>query len=326
MIITRTPFRISFFGGGTDYANWYANHGGKILSSTINKYCYINIRYLPPFFDKRSRIVWSQIETVNFPHEIQHPVVRAGLEYLGIEAGVEVHHDGDLPARSGLGSSSAFTVGFTLLTNTFLGKFMSKLQLAETACFFEIEELHDPIGKQDSYASTFGGLNRYDFNCDGSVEVLNSNLSKSSLEELQKCIFLVRVGGYRKTSDLLMLQIKQYNEQSNQLATYQKMADQARWASQLEEFNPYEFGEALNQAWSYKKSLGSSISNVMVEELITKGLSSGATGAKLLGAGGSGFVLFIVPRENQERFLASTDIALVINPLFDFEGAKVVYP
>jgi D-glycero-alpha-D-manno-heptose-7-phosphate kinase len=325
MFAARSPLRVSFFGGGSDIPKIYQEIGGCVFSATIQKYVYIFINEKWPKVDSSITAKYSILEEVPHPRYLQHPIMRTALNKYQVN-GIDISVSSDIPGGTGLGSSSAFTVGFTLLMNTFRGVSMSKVELAKTACAIEIDDLNEPIGKQDSFASTFGGLRRYDFENNGNVEVSNSGLDIASQSRLQKCLFLARIGGIRNTSDQLMQQMKQFNGQMNQIATYQKIADQARWASQLQDFDPYEFGDALSQAWDYKKTLSSSISNDAIEDLIEKGRKKGATGAKLLGAGGSGFVLFIVPEENQERFLASMDSTKILNPSLDFDGAKLVYP
>jgi D-glycero-alpha-D-manno-heptose-7-phosphate kinase len=325
MFAVRSPLRVSFFGGGSDIPKIYQTIGGCVFSVTIQKYVYIFVNEKWPKIDSAITAKYSILEEVPHPRYLQHPIMRTVLTKYQVN-GIDISVSSDIPGGTGLGSSSAFTVGFTLLANTFRGVSMSKVELANNACSIEIDELNEPIGKQDSFASTFGGLKRYDFESNGNVEVSNSGFDLESQSRLQKCLFLVRIGGFRKTSDLLMQQIQQLNGEMNQITTYQKIADQARWASQLKNFNPHEFGDALNQAWDYKKTLSSSISNDAVEDLIAMGRGLGATGAKLLGAGGSGFVLFIVPEENQEKFLASMDRTKVINPSLDVDGAKLLYP
>jgi D-glycero-alpha-D-manno-heptose-7-phosphate kinase len=325
MLAVRSPLRVSFFGGGSDIPEIYQKIGGCVFSVAIQKYVYVFMNSKWPNVDDTVTAKYSIIEEVPHPRYLQHPIMRTVLTKNRV-TGVDISVLSDIPGGTGLGSSSAFTVGFVLLTNTFLGKsFLSKSELADKACSIEIDELNEPIGKQDAFASTFGGLKKYEFDEKGRVSVSDSEMKEKSFLSLQKCIFLVRVGGFRKTSDLLMQQINELNEQSTQIEIYQKIAQQARWASHLKEFNPYEFGEALSLAWEYKKSLSSRISNDMVGGLIAKGMNSGASGAKLLGAGGSGFVLFIVPEENQEKFTECMKSMKVINPLFDIDGARLVY-
>ena len=190
MIITRTPLRVSFFGGGTDYRPWFEEHGGAVLATTIDKYLYLHTRYLPPFFDHRSRIVWSQIEHVNKPSEIKHPAIRGVLEWMKVDQGVEIHHHGDLPARTGLGSSSAFTVGLLHAVHALRGELVSKRALAEQAIYVEQTVLKENVGVQDQIQSAFGGLNRIDIRQDSSFEVTPLVVQADRLASLQNHLLL----------------------------------------------------------------------------------------------------------------------------------------
>lgn len=324
MIITRTPFRISFFGGGTDYANWYVNHGGKILSSTINKYCYINIRYLPPFFDKRSRIVWSQIETVNFPHEIQHPVVRAGLEYLGIEAGVEVHHDGDLPARSGLGSSSAFTVGFLSALYALKGKMVGKDKLAQEAIYLERDYLKEAVGVQDQIAVAYGGLNQISINKDGTFKVQPIIISKERRTLLEQHLMLFFSGISRNSSDLAAAQMKAVSNNENALNKMMEIADKGiDILTSTDSID--QFGHLLHQSWELKKSLSSLISNDITDRIYDAARKFGAFGGKVLGAGGGGFMLIFAKPENQPGIRNALKDFLEVPFTFENSGNQIIF-
>src|SRR6185369_7926618 len=201
MIITRTPLRISFFGGGTDYPPWFRENGGAVLATTIDKYTYLHCRYLPPFFDFKSRIVWSKIEQVQAPSEIAHPAIRGVLEWLKITEGVEIHHHGDLPARTGLGSSSAFTVGLLHALHALRGELVSKRTLAEQAIFVEQQVLQENVGVQDQIESAFGGLNRIDIRPDGSFEVAPLVVPGNRLADLQKHLLLLYTGLSRTASE-----------------------------------------------------------------------------------------------------------------------------
>jgi D-glycero-alpha-D-manno-heptose-7-phosphate kinase len=324
MIITRTPFRISFFGGGTDYANWYANHGGKILSSTINKYCYINIRYLPPFFDKRSRIVWSQIETVNFPHEIQHPVVRAGLEYLGIEAGVEVHHDGDLPARSGLGSSSAFTVGFLSALYALRGKMVGKEKLAKEAIYLERDYLKEAVGIQDQIAVAHGGLNQISINKDGTFQVQPIIISTERRALLEQHLMLFFSGISRYSSDLAAAQMQAVSSNESVLRRMMEIADMG--IDVLTSTDSIDhFGNLLHESWQLKKSLCSLISNDITDHIYDSARKFGAYGGKVLGAGGGGFMLIFAKPENQSAIREALKDFLEVPFNFENSGTQIIF-
>jgi D-glycero-alpha-D-manno-heptose-7-phosphate kinase len=324
MIITRTPFRISFFGGGTDYANWYINNGGKILSSTINKYCYINIRHLPPFFDKRSRIVWSQIETVNLPSEIQHPVVRAGLEYLGIEAGVEVHHDGDLPARSGLGSSSAFTVGFLSALYALKGKMVGKEKLAHEAIYLERDYLKEAVGIQDQIAVAYGGLNQININKDGTFQVQPIIISKERRVSLEQHLMLFFSGISRNSSDLAAVQMQAVSSNESILREMMETVDMG--IDVLTGSNSIEhFGYLLHHSWQLKKSLSSLISNDITEHIYDTARKSGALGGKVLGAGGGGFMLIFAKPEKQPAIRKALEGFLEVPFRFETSGTQIIF-
>lgn len=324
MIITRTPFRISFFGGGTDYANWYLQNGGKILSSTINKYCYINVRYLPPFFEKRSRIVWSQIENVNFPHEIQHPVVRAGLEHLGINEGVEVHHDGDLPARSGLGSSSAFTVGFLSALYALQGKMVGKDKLSKEAIYLERDYLKEAVGIQDQIAVAHGGLNQININKDGTFQVQPILISRERRASLEQHLMLFFSGISRYSSDLAAVQMQAVS--SNEKALKQMMEITDRGLDLLTSNDSLDrFGHLLHESWQLKKSLSSLISNDTTDYIYDSARKSGALGGKVLGAGGGGFMLIFAKPENQPAIRQALKGFLEVPFRFESAGTQIVF-
>lgn len=324
MIITRTPFRISFFGGGTDYANWYCNHGGKILSSTINKYCYINLRYLPPFFDKRSRIVWSQIETVNFPCEIQHPVVRAGLEYLGIDDGVEVHHDGDLPARSGLGSSSAFTVGFLSALYALQGKMVGKERLSQEAIYLERDYLKEAVGIQDQIAVAHGGLNQISINKDGTFQVQPIIISTERRVSLEQHLMLFFSGISRYSSDLAAVQMQAVSNNEDSLRQMMEIAD--RGIDVLTGTGSIDqFGQLMHESWQLKKGLSSLISNDTTDHIYDCARKFGALGGKVLGAGGGGFMLIFAKPENQPAIRQALKDFLEVPFRFESSGTQIVF-
>jgi len=217
MIISRTPFRISFFGGGTDYAPWYREHGGKLLTTTFNRYCYISARYLPPFFEKRSRIVWSRIELVDRAADIQHPAVRAGLQFLGIDEGVEIHHDGDLPARTGLGSSSAFTVGLLHALYGLKREMVSKARLAREAIYLEQELLKEKVGIQDQIQVAHGGINVITIRTDGEYDVSPVIVSPERRQALSDHMMLFFTGISRFASEVAAAQVKAIPDKQQEL-------------------------------------------------------------------------------------------------------------
>ena len=228
MIITRTPLRISFFGGGTDYPTWFRENGGAVLATTIDKYCYLHCRYLPPFFDFKSRIVWSKIEQVQQPAEIAHPAIRGVLEWLKINDGVEIHHHGDLPARTGLGSSSSFTVGLLHALHALRGKLVSKRDLAEEAIHVEQQVLQENVGVQDQIQAAFGGFNRVDIHTDGSFEVAPLVVRPERLDELQGHLLLVYTGLSRHASEIAAEQVSSIPDKGRELRAMRALVDEAQ--------------------------------------------------------------------------------------------------
>jgi len=233
MIITRTPLRVSFFGGGTDYPTWFREHGGAVLATTIDKYLYLHCRYLPPFFDFRSRIVWSKIEQVQEPGEIAHPAIRGILEWLKISEGVEIHHHGDLPARTGLGSSSSFSVGLLHALHALRGELVSKRKLAEEAIHVEQQVLHEHVGVQDQIQSAFGGLNRIDIRTDGSFEVSPLVVRADRLAGLQKHLLLLYTGLSRHASEIAAEQIATMGSKTAELKAMRQMVDERSVGAKL---------------------------------------------------------------------------------------------
>ncbi len=324
MIITRTPFRISFFGGGTDYPAWYREHGGAVLATTISKYCYITCRWLPPFFEHTSRIVWSRIELVKDASEIQHPSVREALRFLGITRGIELHHDGDLPARTGLGSSSSFTVGLLHALYGLQGLMRSKMQLALDAIHIEQERLKEHVGSQDQVLSAFGGMNRLDFRRDGSIQVSPLVIGHERLVQLQDHLMLVYTGVSRTASEIAGEQIKQMSKRRQELQAMYQMVDHAMEILQGGD-DLQAFGRLLHEGWELKRSLTDKISTSYIDELYETARRAGATGGKLLGAGGGGFLLLFVQPEAQPAVKAALDGLLHVPVQFENAGSRVVF-
>ena len=258
MIITRTPLRVSFFGGGTDYPAWFREHGGAVLATTIDKYLYLHCRYLPPFFDFKSRIVWSKIEQVQQPSEIAHPAIRGVLEWMKIGEGVEIHHHGDLPARTGLGSSSSFSVGLLHALHALRGELVSKRKLAEEAIFVEQQVLQENVGVQDQIQSAFGGLNRIDIRTDGSFEVTPLVVRAERLAGLQKHLLLLYTGLSRTASEIAAEQVATVGQKTAELKTMREMVDQGEKIL-VGTGDLREFGRLLDESWKLKRSLSSKI-------------------------------------------------------------------
>lgn len=323
MIISRTPHRISFFGGGTDYPEYYLEHGGKTLGVAINKYSYLNIRKLPPFFDYKHRIVYSKQENVSRLDEILHPSVRETLKYLGADYGLSIHHDGDIPARSGMGSSSAFTVGLLNSMYALHGTMSSKYDLMKKAIHIEQNLIRENVGSQDQAFAAYGGLNTIDFLRNGEISVNPIIMNKHRLLKFQDNLMLFFSGLSRTASEIVAEQIEKTSINIPNLHKMKDLVDDA-FSILNSNQNLSEFGELLNYTWELKKSLSSKITNSEIDGMYKKAIKAGAIGGKLLGAGGGGFMVFYVEQEKQEYVKKALDGYLHIPFDFDFEGSKIV--
>jgi D-glycero-alpha-D-manno-heptose-7-phosphate kinase len=324
VIISRTPFRVSFFGGGTDYPAWFREHGGAVLATTINKYCYISARYLPPFFEHTSRIVWSHIELVRDRAEIQHPVVREALGFLGIREGIELHHQGDLPARTGLGSSSAFTVGVLNALYGLRGVMAGKEQLAREAIHVEQERLKEHVGCQDQVITAFGGMNRIDFWGDGQFRVTPIMVPWERLNELQGHLMLFFTGLSRTASEIAAEQIDAMPAKVRELRVIHQMVDEAIVI--LRDRRPLgDFGRLLDEGWQLKRTLTERISTAAIDDIYARARGAGCLGGKLIGAGGGGFMLLFAPPEAQPRVREALRGLLEVPFRFESVGSHVVF-
>lgn len=324
MIISRTPFRISLFGGGTDYPAWFREHGGAVLGAAIDKYCYISVRKLPPFFEHRHRIVYSKVETVREIAEVQHPAVRGVLEELGFEEGLEIHHDGDLPARSGLGSSSAFTVGLLNALHALRGKMVAPQELAREAIHIEQDVIKESVGCQDQLWAAFGGVNRIDFRRDGEFVVTPVILKPERRTELQQSMMLFFTGFSRFASDFAQNQINNVGKHQRELADMQAMVDRELEILGDDKTPIRDLGKLLHNSWMLKRQLADGLSNPDINSIYEAGRAAGATGGKLLGAGGGGFILFIAEPGARERVCESLKHLVHVNFDFDHQGSKIV--
>jgi D-glycero-alpha-D-manno-heptose-7-phosphate kinase len=324
VIITRTPFRISFFGGGTDYPHWYQEYGGVVLASTINKYCYISCRYLPPFFEHIHRIVYSRIENVRRIDQIEHPAVRAILGWANCDKGLEIHHDGDLPARSGLGSSSSFTVGLIHALTALQGKYISKEDLATNAIYIEQEVIKENVGSQDQISAAFGGFNRIEFRHNDTFQVSPVILSKDRFCEIQNHLMLCFTGFSRIASNIAKSMLDNIKNRETELNRLKTMVGQAIQILQNPNTPIEEFGKLLHESWQYKRSLSDKVSTPEIDALYNEAIGAGATGGKILGAGGGGFLLLFVKPEVQLR--VRERLRQLIHVPFQFEdsGSRVV--
>jgi len=324
MIITSTPLRISFFGGGTDYPVWYRQYGGSVLSTAINKCCYITCRALPPFFEYHSRISYSKVENVNKNETIQHPSVRACLQYLEIEDGVEIHHVADLPARTGLGTSSAFTVGLLLGLHALKNQMRDKRTLAAEAIHVEQELLREAVGSQDQVSAAYGGFNRINFHPDGSVEVNRIITPPERLEELERHLALYFTGFSRTASEIAQEQLRVTPHKKQELETMLQLVDEAEAILADSGRSLDEFGRLLHEGWQLKRSLTQKITTANIDEIYQAGLSAGALGGKLLGAGGGGFMLFYVPPERRAALRERLKNLLCVPFSFSNRGSHIV--
>lgn len=324
MIITRTPFRISFFGGGTDYPDWYLQHGGAVLSTTIDKYCYITLRRLPQFFEHKHRIVYSQIENVNLVEDIKHPAVRGVFEWRGVSQGLEMHHDGDLPARSGLGSSSSFTVGLINSLMAMDEKRSSKKQLAQDAIHIEQDLIGENVGSQDQIAAAYGGFNKIDFYTDNtfSVEPIIFGAGRKNL--LQSHLMLFFTGFSRIASEIAKSQIANFSTREAELNRMHAMVDEG--IDLLRDINrPIEdFGRLLHESWCLKRGLSDKISTQEIDDIYQNAINSGALGGKILGAGGGGFMLLFAPPDKQESIRRALSNLIYVPFTFESSGSRVV--
>ncbi len=324
MIISRTPFRVSLFGGGTDYPKWYERHGGAVLGFAIDKYCYISVRRLPPFFEHKHRIVYSMVENVKSIDEIKHPAVKGILSEYPPQEGIEIHHDGDLPARSGLGSSSSFTVGLTNSLAAFRGRMISKRDLAREAIRIEHEVINEKVGCQDQIWATFGGLNRIDFLKTGDFDVQPVMVGRERREDLQDHLLLVFTGLSRLAPVMAEKQIENIDAREKQLLEMLAMVDEAQTVL-VDASRPItDLGKLLHQSWQLKRELAEGVTTPLVDEIYDAAMTAGATGGKLLGAGGGGFMLFIVEPGKQARVRDALKDLVSVKIAIDNVGSKIV--
>jgi D-glycero-alpha-D-manno-heptose-7-phosphate kinase len=324
MIISRTPFRVSLFGGGTDYPVWFRKHGGAVLGLAINKFCYISVRRLPPFFEHRSRIVYSQIELVNSAAEIRHPAVRAILSDLAVNDGLEIHHDADLPARSGLGSSSSFTVGLLHALYALDNKMISKRDLALEAIRIEQDVLKEPVGSQDQIWAAYGGFNRIDFLPDSTFTVSPIIVSSERRREFNQSLMLFFTGFSRFASDFAVDHMNNVGKNKNQLTALRGIVDTAVEILIDEKIPLRELGALLHESWQLKRELAASVSNRQIDEIYESARDAGALGGKLLGAGGGGFMVFYVETAMQKQVRERLRNLIHVSIDIDGDGSKIV--
>jgi D-glycero-alpha-D-manno-heptose-7-phosphate kinase len=322
MIITRTPLRISFVGGGSDMAEFYREHGGAVLSAAIAKYVFLSMH--PFFHEQKIFLKYSHSELVDSVEHIQHRIIREVFTAYGI-TGVDFNSSADVPAGTGLGSSSSFTVGLINLCNAYTGRRMTTAELAERACYIEIERLHEPIGKQDQYAAAFGGMNLILFQPDDSVRVERIILAPGKYQQLQKNLVLYYLGQTRAAAEVLREQQHNIRSDRSKAANLRKMAQLARdLFTALGHGDIDALGAALHAGWMYKKELAKGISNARIDHYYELALRNGAQGGKLLGAGGSGFLLFYVAQSEQERLRRALSDLQAFPVVFDDYGSTLI--
>lgn len=321
MIITKTPFRVSFCGGGSDLPSFYENYGGCVLSTSINKYCYISIH--PYFNENQTLLKYSENELVDDIKDIKHKIFKQVLTDLNV-SGVEIVSSADIPGGTGLGSSSTFTVGLLNTLYSYKGKYVSKNKLAKLACEIEIEKLGSPIGKQDQYGAALGGLNFIAFNKDGSVSSQPVLMNGKTYSTLQKNLIIFYTGKTRSANDILKEQSKNATE-ADKIKNLLRMCDLAKdMKSSLEENDISSFGKILDEGWRLKKELASGIANPMIDECYELAIKSGALGGKLLGAGGAGFMLFYCEEDKQDKLRENIKLK-EIDFKFESDGTSVIY-
>ena len=324
MIISRTPYRVSFFGGGTDYPAWYREHGGAVLSAAIARYCYITCRWLPPFFSHKSRIVYSIIEDVMRAEDIQHPAVREALLYLGIRDGIEIHHDGDLPKMTGLGTSSSFTVGLLHALHALRGEFRSRMQLAEEAILVERDRCGDRVGSQDQVSAAFGGLNHLRFAPDDTISVEPVALPAERMKAFQDSLLLFFTGFSRYSSEVVAEQLQNVPRKTRELSDMAAMVDQGlrilTGGGDLA-----DFGRLLHEGWLLKRSLSSRVTTPEIDAMYDAARRAGAVGGKITGAGGGGFLLLFAEPDRQPAVRQALSHLLHVPFDLDHSGSQIIF-
>lgn len=322
MVITQTPFRMSFFGGGTDFSNFFEKYGGSVISTTFDKYCFVTVSHLPRFFDYKNQITYSRIERTNSVDEIEHPAVREAMKYLDMHE-LRMVYEADLPARSGLGTSSSFAVGMLNAFYALKGKYADKMQLAKDAIYVERVLCNESGGVQDQIAASFGGLNRIDFNSEGYI-VNPIIMSKEKKRELNDNLMLFFTGFSRFSSDIAESQVKATKNKTQELLEMLKLVDEAeKVLTTNADIN--EFGRLLDYTWKLKRGITTEISNDSIDSLYAKAIQAGATGGKLLGAGGGGFLLFYVEKDKQSAVHEAMKDLLYVPFEFENGGTRVLY-
>lgn len=321
MLITRAPFRISFFGGGTDYYDYFSKYGGCVLSTTIDKYCYVSVRHLPPLFEYENQLTYSKIERFNRVEDIEHPLVQAVLNYVPMDR-IQIAYDADLPACSGLGSSSAFAVALLQGIYAMKGEYPDKMRLAKEAVYLEREHLKEAGGVQDQLATSFGGLNMISFDSSG-YHIEKVDISEERKRVLNKNLLLAFTGFSRFSSEIAISQQNNISSKIDQLNEIKSLTYIAK--DLLVSGNIEDFGKLLDYTWNLKKSLSKEITNPTINEMYIKAKKFGALGGKLLGAGGGGFMLLYVPEQKQEALKRSLPELKYVSFTFENNGTQIIH-
>ena len=323
MIITKTPFRMSFFGGGTDMESFFMENGGAVLSTTFDKYCYVNVRHLPRFFDYSTELSYAKIERVTDVNDIQHPAIREAMKMLDMHE-IRLTYEADLPARSGLGTSSSFAVGMINAFYALKGKYADKKKLADAAIYLERELCKEAGGWQDQIAASYGGFNRINFNSDG-YEVLPLIINPERKRQLNNNLMMFFTGFTRFSSDVQKANASNKADKVNQLKEMLALVDEAEKVLVDKQSDLDEFGRLLDHTWRIKRKTGNTVSTNSIDELYDKGLKAGALGGKLLGAGGGGFLVFYVEPDKQENVKKAMEDLLYIPFEFEDGGTRVIH-
>ena len=323
MIITQTPFRMSFFGGGTDVESFFREYGGSVISTTFDKYCYVNVRHLPRFFDYSTELSYSITERVTDVNQIEHPAIRNAMKMLDMHE-LRLSYEADLPARSGLGTSSSFAVGMLNAFYALKGKYADKKRLADEAIYLERVLCAEAGGWQDQIAASFGGFNRINFNSNG-YEILPVILSPERKRELNDNLMMFFTGFTRFSSEVQKANSIGNKEKNNQLKEMLSLVDDAERILTNKNCDLNEFGRLLDYTWKLKRQTGSAVTTSTIDDLYDKGIKAGALGGKLLGAGGGGFLLFYVEKEKQNLVLNAMKDLLYIPFKFEEGGTRVIH-
>ena len=323
MIIAKTPYRISFFGGGSDYPGWYKEHGGQVLSTAINKHNYISCRYLPPFFEHNLRLVYSVVEEVKNRNHIDHPSAREVLKFLDLSKDLEIHYDGDLPGRSGTGSSSSFTVGLLNTLYAYLGQRVDSRRLAEESIFIEQNLIGETVGSQDQIAAAFGGFNHIKFHQNGNFDVSEVNVNKPRLELLDSKILLFFTGISRFAEKVAKTYVDDISSKKTQINSMSSMVDEG--LKIITNGNLDDFGLLLDEAWHKKKELSKEVSNKEIDDIYNKAKMNGAIGGKISGAGGGGFMFFYVSEGKEQDLINALSDLTHVPFSFEREGSKIIF-